>query len=116
MISAVLMALAAAGLFGIGLYTIRAGRLPGPSWLRRARRGVPAWQTGVVLLMLGLSASMLAASELNGWRWWPLIAALGGCVPGVFEGTMLLVRKPTDRAWYRMPPPIEGAGAEENVE
>jgi hypothetical protein len=114
MISALLLALAAAVLFGIGVYTIWVRRVPGPRWFRKARRRVPAWHRGAALLMLGFSGSMLAASVLSGWPWWRLLAALGGCAPLVLEGIMFL-REPADNAWYRMPPPIDNAGAAENA-
>ncbi|WP_203924925.1 hypothetical protein [Rugosimonospora africana] len=64
MITGALMLLAAAGFFGVGVYTIRAGRLPGPSWFRN-RRSVPAWATGLSLLMFGASSTLWAISEFS---------------------------------------------------
>ena len=110
------MALAAAVFVGVGVYTIRAGRVPGPSWLRSIWRRIPPWQTGIGFVVLGVTCSLWAVSVLTGYTWGPVLAwlvTLAGLLFQVIMGEREASQREGSnrRVWYRMPSALHGTDA-----
>lgn len=117
MITGSLMALIAAVLLCVGVYTIRTGRVPGPSWLRSMwRHRVPPWQAGIGFVALGISISLWAVSVFTGSTWASVLAWLVTGAWGLFR---VIVRErevrrregSNRRVWYRMPSALDGTDA-----
>lgn len=108
MITAGVMALIAAVLLCVGIFTIRTGRVPGPSWLRSTWHGIPPWRTGIAFVALGVSTSLWAVSVLTGNTWAPVVAWLVTGAGLLFEVIMReresgQQKLSNRRVWYRMP-------------
>src|SRR5215469_7692827 len=109
MIAGSVMALVAAGFVGVGVYAIRTGRAPGPTWLWSARREVPPWRTGVAVVVLGVCSILCAVAMFLGTTWAPLLGWLVTGAGLVFATTLREYepnkeKRRLRRAWYRLAP------------
>ena len=119
MVTGSVMTLIAAVFLGIGIYTIRTGRVPGPSWLRSIWRGIPPWRIGIGFVAVGVSTSLWEVSVLTGNTWAPVLASLVTGAAALFEVIMrereASRRKVNNRrVWYRMPSALDGTDAVAN--
>jgi hypothetical protein len=115
MITASVMALIAAVLLCVGIFTIRTGHVPGPSWLRSMWHRTPSWRTGTAFVALGVSTSLWAVSVLTGNTWTPVVAWLVTGAGLLFEVIMRERQSSQQelrnrRLWYRMPSAVRRHG------